>query len=390
MKILQLNIEGFRSLKNVEWKPGDLNVVIGPNASGKSNLLKALEFISASARGELANTVQRMGGMQSLKWDGSANYIQFHINYGVYLTSKLFSSSYRFLLNDTGAFHDSRIGKEYLYELNNYKPNEHWQGTDDKIIERDEYRTDRPAFPILLASGKPDETYLSRMTNEISESAYNLKQYLASWSTFNRLVSDETSVLRVPPIARYETRLNKDGQNLVSVLHTLYTENHAFEKAIDDAMHAVFGAEFVKLIFPPAADQRVQMRIEWRSLKQKQNTAAISDGTLQYLFLIAALAHPEPPPLIAFDEPETGLHPRMFGIIAEYAADAALKTQVVFTTHSAEFLDAMTQFQPTTTIALWENGETLLKTVDQENLAYWLKDYRLGEMFWSGQLEAIA
>lgn len=46
MKITELHIEGFRSLKNVTWRPGNLNVVIGPNGSGKSNLLRALDLIS--------------------------------------------------------------------------------------------------------------------------------------------------------------------------------------------------------------------------------------------------------------------------------------------------------------------------------------------------------
>jgi len=62
MKILQLDIEGFRSLKNVSWKPGDLNVIIGPNGSGKSNLLRMLELISASAQGRVSKYVQCTGG----------------------------------------------------------------------------------------------------------------------------------------------------------------------------------------------------------------------------------------------------------------------------------------------------------------------------------------
>ena len=54
MKIIQqLDIEGFRSLKKVTWKPGDLNVVIGPNGTGKSNLLRFLELAAIAAQGRL-------------------------------------------------------------------------------------------------------------------------------------------------------------------------------------------------------------------------------------------------------------------------------------------------------------------------------------------------
>ena len=64
MKIVQLDIQGFRSLKNVSWRPGDLNVIIGPNGSGKSNLLRMLEMISAAAQGQLSKYIQASGGIR--------------------------------------------------------------------------------------------------------------------------------------------------------------------------------------------------------------------------------------------------------------------------------------------------------------------------------------
>ena len=48
MKIERIKIEGYRSLKSVEWKPEPLNVLIGANASGKSNFLHALELLPAT------------------------------------------------------------------------------------------------------------------------------------------------------------------------------------------------------------------------------------------------------------------------------------------------------------------------------------------------------
>jgi predicted ATPase len=101
------------------------------------------------------------------------------------------------------------------------------------------------------------------------------------------------------------------------------------------------------------------------------------------------LASPSPPPLIAIDEPETGLHPSMLPIIAEYAVDAAMRTQVIFTTHSPQFLDAFVDTKPTTTVAKWENGETTLKVLADEQLDYWLKEYSLGALFKSGELEGM-
>jgi predicted ATPase len=77
MKITQLDIQGFRSLRNVKWLPGDLNVIIGPNGTSKSNLLRLLELISISAHGRLGKYIQSLGGMDPIVWDGSATSIRF-------------------------------------------------------------------------------------------------------------------------------------------------------------------------------------------------------------------------------------------------------------------------------------------------------------------------
>ena len=172
-------------------------------------------------------------------------------------------------------------------------------------------------------------------------------------------------------------------------MHSLYTSSRDFKNEIDTAMRTAFGDDFEELIFPPAADQRIQLRIRWRSLKREQSAADLSDGTLRFLFLLAVLANPAPPPLIAIDEPETGLHPSMLPIIAEYARDAANRAQVVFTTHSPEFLDAFGDDLPTTTVVERHEGQTMLRVVSDEELSYWLKEYTLGDLYRSNELESM-
>lgn len=116
----------------------------------------------------------------------------------------------------------------------------------------------------------------------------------------------------------------------------------------------------------------------------------LSDGTIRFLFLMTVLCNPEVTPIIAIDEPETGLHPSMFPIIAEYAAEASKRTQVIFSTHSPQFLDAFSDFDVTTTVTNWCHGETTVKNLDGEALKKWLKHYSLGSLFLSGDLEALA
>src|SRR5439155_25837708 len=72
MKLLKLDIEGYRSPKDQSWCPGDLNVIIGRNASGKSNLLRVLETLNVAAKGGLGKYIQQEGGMEPIVWDGRA------------------------------------------------------------------------------------------------------------------------------------------------------------------------------------------------------------------------------------------------------------------------------------------------------------------------------
>src|SRR5580692_9122098 len=82
MILEEIQIEGFRSLKSVTWKPGRLNVLIGPNGGGKSNLLRALDLLRVAATGGLREAILRMGGMVPLLWDGHDQSIRFRAQGG--------------------------------------------------------------------------------------------------------------------------------------------------------------------------------------------------------------------------------------------------------------------------------------------------------------------
>jgi predicted ATPase len=215
-----------------------------------------------------------------------------------------------------------------------------------------------------------------------------VQAYLASWAVYHDLHVNQDAAIRQAVIAKHEKRVDPDGQNLICVMHTLYTTDREFKKDINLAMKAAFGDDFEELVFPPAADQRIQLRVRWKSLKREQTAADLSDGTLRFLFLLTVLASPSPATLVAIDEPETGLHPAMLPIVAEYAADAARRTQVILTTHSPQLLDAFKDVQPTTTVVKWCDGETVLEKLDGKRLDRWLEEYTLGSLFRSGELES--
>lgn len=393
MKITQLDIEGFRSLRKVSWRPGDLNVIIGPNGSGKSNLLRFLELIAVSAQGRLGKYIQSSGGMSPIVWDGVASSIKFTME-TTPEGGDLGPEHYELELTRLGSGSSYKVEKELL--INSYKSRKGVKKRPFKFLER----IAKAAFVFDEGEHKfttpeefvaDEESLLSIASGPFINNHFipPFQKGLASIAVYHDLHTNKDASVRQSAISRMEKRVDPDGQNLISVLHTLYTGDRDFKNDINSAMQAAFGDDFEELVFPPEADQRIQMRIRWKSLKREQSAAELSDGTLRFLFLLTVLASPTPAPIIVIDEPETGLHPSMLPLVAEYAIDASTRSQVILTTHSPQFLDAFAGTRPTTTIAKWENGETTLKTLEGEALEYWLKEYSLGTLFKSGELEQI-
>jgi predicted ATPase len=371
-------------MADVTWQPGSLNILIGPNASGKSNLLRFFEMVSASARGELEKYVQREGGMEPLVWDGSASVIEFLVELAREDHPPV-GSRYGLALKRLGKGSAYRIGYEFLGDIE--APSSKWieRSPGIAVLHSEKQRE------IVLTDTSEVETILSATGGPLSPSSRTreIKEELASWTVHHYVNTSRDSVIRMPSVATFSKRVAPDAQNLISVLHTLYTSGRDFKREVDAAMVAAFGDEYEELLFPPDADQRVQLRIRWKSLKREQSAADLSDGTLRFLFLLAVLGNPNPPPVIAIDEPDTGLHPGMLAIIAEYANAAATRAQVILTTHSPAFLDTFRESTPTITVVSKVEGKTHLQLLSGEKLAYWLKQYTLGEIFRTGELEAM-
>jgi predicted ATPase len=393
--IQTLEVRGFRSLRGVTWKPGRLNVLIGPNGSGKSNLLRALALLQTSATGGLPEDVLRLGGIVPLLWDGQAEELAWVVttdmpNVEPDLPRTVLT--YELRLRRLGTTSSYRVEIE---KLGSYLSQEAETAPSNRFLERMPGKT-LVFFPPSLGhvseevSVPESKPILSLFGGPFgSRIITGFRELLAGWSIYHDVAVDQRAPLRQAAVARLETRVATDGQNLIPVLHTLYTGNRDFKKLVDESMRAAFGGDYEELVFPPAADQRVQLRVRWRSLRTEQSAADLSDGTVRFLLLLAILGSPDPGALIAIDEPEVGLHPGMLPVVAELAVDASRRSQIVLTTHSPQFLDAFSGEPPTTTVARWEDGETQLATIDGDELRRWLADYSLGALFRSGELEGM-
>jgi predicted ATPase len=122
-------------------------------------------------------------------------------------------------------------------------------------------------------------------------------------------------------------------------------------------------------------------------LKGKISAARMSDGTLKFLALMAALFHPKAPPLMCIEEPELGLHPDALQLVAELLLEASESMQLIVTTHSEALVDALTD-QPESVLVCerdFDNG-TQMKQLTKKRLQAWLEHYSLGELWRTGEI----
>jgi predicted ATPase len=353
-------------------------------------------LLRESAKAKLQEFVLTSGGINALAFDGTSNPISLFLHAHETQTAVKKGFSYELSLRGRAGFGNAVISKESLTKSGRDKSQK--VTTLGAIVFRDEDK----AFVI---GGAKNRDLNAKQLEVIVESLVSgaggfaagnrdvdiFRAYLLAMKTYQYFETSKSSIVRAPNLTSYETTLQPGGQNLISFLHTQWSESRDFKQCVDAAMKAAFGEEYEELVFAPASDRKIQLRIRWKSLKNPVSATDLSDGTLRFLFLVSALVSPQPPTLLVMDEPEIGLHPRMLPIIAELAADASQRTQIIFMTHSPEFLDAFDQdVDLTTTICELVYGKTTLRNVSDEDLRHWLKDYSLGEMFRSGTLEGMA
>lgn len=394
MAIQRLEIHGYRSFEHAVWEPGKLNLLVGPNASGKSNLLRLLEFIAEVAAGRLEKSVNSAGGMVPLLWNQEAQSLGWKVTIDPVdeprdpVTDRI-TYQMELMQRERGgyAIASDSLGNWYEYDLGR-GPSPYW------IYVRHPPEAvffDQRANALVPTKGySPAESLLSQLSDPQTNPIPTLaRRALESWRVYHGLEIGPDSVIRRPFVPQYSKLVEPDGSNVFGVLQTLYEGGRDFKREIDEGMTAAFGEEFESVKFLPASRGTIQLAVQWRLSQAPHFADALSDGTLRFLFLLTILASPEPPPLIAIDEPEVGLHPSMLGIVADYAIAAAERTQVVISSHSPEFLDCFTEYEPRVTVFHWEDARTHLYTLPDGRLKKWLEMYRLGQLFTSGDLDAL-
>ncbi len=130
----------------------------------------------------------------------------------------------------------------------------------------------------------------------------------------------------------------------------------------------------------------IQLFLHYSGLRSPVPATRLSDGTVRYLCLLAVLCHPAPPPLVCMEEPELGLHPDLLPGLADLLVEASHRMQLIVTTHSDVLIDGLTKVPEAVIVSEKRDGSSVLSRRTRAELAAWLKDYGLGQLWRQGEI----
>ncbi len=359
-----------------------LNLFIGPNGCGKSNLIEAISLMRSAPK-EIRDVTRKGGGVTEWIWKGApknAASVDLVVNYPNGSMPLRHMLSFRSVAQ-AFALEDERVEKEHKETPNKedvyfYYRYQHGQPVVNTLThgQRGLARETIDADRSILALRRDPETY-----PELAWLAHNYERV----RIFREWAFGRNAVFREPQKSDIRNDiLEEDFSNLGLFLNRLKTRFPAAKKAILNGLKDLYDDihDFDILV------EGGSVQVFFTEGDFVIPATRLSDGTLRYLCLLAILCDPDPPSLICIEEPELGLHPDILPKVADMLKAASKRTQLIVTTHSDILVDAMTETPESVVVCSKQHGQTTMERLNSADLDGWLKKYRLGQLWTKGEI----
>ncbi|HEV7521173.1 MAG TPA: AAA family ATPase [Candidatus Angelobacter sp.] len=380
MAIREIHVTGYRSVRSLRLHLSQINVLTGANATGKTNLYNSVFLLAKAAAGGFAQVIAEEGGMPSVLWAGarksrSMGTIRME---GVRMSLGIKTDTFSYELvcglpkqssGEKSAFSlDPEVKEERVWmdaphglkvTFFERSPKGAW------ILDSDERLSDYSGE--LL----PTESVLSQLREpHLYPELSSLRTEMSRWRFYHHFRTDPESPLRHPQVGVRTPVLAHDGRDLAAALQTIN------EVGQSQDLHGAIRQAFPGASLEIEHDEDNGMfavLLRMPGLRRPLRARELSDGTLRYLCLLAALLSPHPPSLLALNEPETSLHPDLLEPLAKQLVNAGKYSQLWVVTHSQRLAELVEKFSGEAPISLEiMGGETrvlgqrMLEEADEE------------------------
>ena len=348
-----IKIKNYKSIRELILPMRRINILIGSNGAGKSNLISFFKMIQ-----EIYN--QRFGAFTMSQ--GIDNILYFGRNSS--------ESCYGLIdFNNNNAFffeiRPMQNRKGYIEYTGDYFNNKHEGNKDYSLWNR------------TLWDSNEEESMI--IDNKTWRAGY-LKNYLESFTTYHFHDTSANSPLRRECKIGDNTFLRQDGSNLAAYLYLLKEKYpHAF-KLIECVIRSIAPYFQSFNLHPDRFDDTI-IELEWKEKDSDMylNGYNFSDGTIRFIALTTLLLQPDTPEVIIIDEPELGLHPAAIEKLASMIKRASLKSQIIISTQSSNLID---YFDAEDIVVVdRENKQSVFRRLDEQELTAWKDDYSLGQIW---------
>ena len=373
-RISRVWAKNFRSIENLELDLESLTVLVGPNASGKSNIVDVLHFISDAMNVGLDSALtSRRGDHVARRISSKRRFID--VTVGLTIDNKESTIDYQFVVR---LYKDARhrvVREEVRLTFSESDAaNLHLEITNGKLTEpklkrpkgigakdfesllgrmrdsareiTDELDVTGLAFPfqsLLATINFFHPVHFSRSTDRFLDQFHKLRE-AHRFQQNMRFYHIFPDALREPQLLSSKYPLEEHGENLASVLADMKSKKSTYLPELVSVLGQVVpglkdisvtragGHLVIRLLHQEGDDPKKGI---WLNASQE------SDATLRTLGLLVALYQDPTPPFIAIEEPELTIHPGALSVLADLISETSHRTTVLVTTHSPELLDRL-------------------------------------------------
>lgn len=381
--ISKVAIAGYRSLRDIVLPFGQLTVVTGANGTGKSSIYRSLRLLANIADDRIVSSLAQEGGFESVLWagpekisksmrDGSVP-IQGTVRSGPVALKLGFTDddvSYAIELglpapDGTTLFgNDPAIKREVLWHGEKPRPSTiaaDRRGPGIRIKDENgrdqQIRTDIPAYESLVR-----DSMASGFTPELSQ----LQRRLAQWRFYDHIRTDQASPSRRPQVGTRTTALSRSGSDVAAAVQTIYEIGDG--EALDAAIDFAFDGARLEVV---ADSGLFQLCMRQRGMLRPLGVTELSDGTLQFILLAAALLSPRHAPLLILNEPEASLHSSVIPALASLIVRAKEDGQIVVVSHNRALVTSLLGADAELIELYKDTGETFVEGMDGMNKPSW-------------------